>query len=88
MQPFQISSIFLSQGLTVEVAAAGCESGCAGRSLAAGLGPTIPLWSLKLASAYSNTSTAAATRLVLSALQRDTGAAPSMLHIVNSTHHQ
>lgn len=64
----------MCQGLREEVDAAGSESGCSGRSLVAGLGPTLPLWSLKLASAYSSTSTAAATRLVLSGLQRDTGA--------------
>lgn len=73
-QPYLMSITYMSQGLGEEVDAAGCEYGCSARSLAAGLGPTLPLWSLKLASAYNNTSTAAATRLVLSGLQQDTGA--------------
>ena len=55
----------------------GCERPATGpaRGLAAGLAPTVPLWSVKLASAYSRSSTATATRLVLAEMQQETGAA-------------
>ena len=70
------------QGLAAEAAALdedpdeGCERPEAGtaRGLAAGLAPTVPLWTVKLASAYSRSSTAAATRIVLADMQQESGA--------------